>query len=55
MMDSAKIDAKNMAALLTNITCGLTVFEAVFNGLENKYSPFSDAEFKEQFYREVHQ
>lgn len=53
MMDSANIDAKTMAALLTNITSGMNVFEAVFNGLEVKYSPFVDADFRETFYREV--
>lgn len=53
MIEAAKMDGRNMAALLSNITSGLIAFQAVFNGLESKYQPFADAEFRENFYKNI--
>ena len=53
MESQTKIDANNMAVLLSKLQSGLLVFEAVFDDLESNYKPFADAEFREEFYREV--
>lgn len=49
-MNKAIKDGHNMQLVLRTLQSGLTTYEAVFEALETKYSPFHISEFRGAFY-----